>query len=318
MSETSVTKKTYSRGIGETLQRQGIVQFPNTQTLKHASDQAAQHIKSEPAQEAVTDGECMKVAEHLVQYNDQLKEQGKTASWPEGVTLSVDGHTAFGDLLEKVAAKATGQPGGDTPTAVGAADHSNTLEQAAQVSDLGAKERNERPENYAQIRPGEGNISEEEGAQRGKEQNHPKQPNDVSGENSVTRASKSASIQQLLNKMAEGHSGQPGGDSPTAVGAADHSNDLNAAAQASDLGEKEKKERPEQYANVGQGNTNLSESANAQKGEEQDHPKQPKDAPGSNSVTRASKSAQQKIATARQAGRQSVDTLLQNLNQSFQ
>lgn len=311
MTSTSITKKAYARGIGEALQRQGRIQFPNNETLKTAADHAAQLIEAEPSQDYISDGECMKVANYLAQVNDGLRQRGKTASWPQSVSLAVDGRTAFGDLIQKVAAEVAGQPGGQAPTAVGMGDHSNDLTAAAGVSDLGAKEQRERPDNYAYVGQGNANLSESESARHGVEQDHPQKPKSVGGAsgNSVTQASKSASIQSLIQKLAEG---QPGGHTSTAVGTADHRNDLNAAAGESDLGAKEQGERPDAYAHAGQGNVNIGESSNARIGEEQPHPKQPADVLGENSVTRASK-----VAAARHAGRQSVDTLLQGLSRNF-
>lgn len=301
MSNTSITKKAYARGIGEALQRQGRVQFPNTDLLKEASDLASQFIRTEPLTDSIQDGECLKVAQYLVEINDGLKRQGKTASWPESVTLAVDGNTAFGDLIYKVAEAVTGNS-----TVVGDADHSNTLDAAASVSDIGAKEKRERPEEYAHVGQGNTNFSEDAAARQGKEEPHPGQPTGVGGAagNSVTQASKSAStLQNLIHKLAEG--------SPV-VGVGDHTNDLNAAATVSDIAAQEQMNRPEEYANVGQGNTNFRESAAARQGEEQPHPKQPMDAPGTNSVTEASK-----VAAARDLGRQSVAEVLQNLSQNF-
>lgn len=312
MSNPSITKKAYARGIGETLQRQGIIQYPNGQLLKHASDQAAGLIQRSPESQEVSNEECVKVAQYLLQVNDQLAQNNKLASDHTQVTIGQSPNHAFGDLLQKVAEASMGQPGGDAPTAVGMADHNNTLGAAAAQTDLAAKEQMERPENYARIQPGGGNIGEGSQANLGKEQDHPKQPNDAPGSNSVTQASKSASVQETLRKL--GMDGQPGGDGPTAVGMKDHSNTLPAAAGETDVAKQENMNRPENYANVGQGNANIDESANANLGEEQPHPDQDKGGDGSNSVTQASKSAsQQKLAHSHAQGKQDVSNMLRNL-----
>lgn len=309
---TSITKKAYARGIGESLQRQGVIQFPNNDFLKQAADQAASLISAEPAAQAVSDEDCVKVAQYLAGVNEDLRQRGKTASWPQGVSLAVDARTAIGDMITKVAEEVTGQSGGKRPTAVGMADHSNDLAAASGESDLAAKERKERPEGYAHTGQGNNNIKEDSDARIGKEQDHPKKPKRPEGpSNSVEQASKSASVADTLRKLAQG-------DKSTTVGMGDHDNDLNAAAQEHDVNAQEAINRPEGYANVGQGNANIGESSDARIGEEQAHPKQPADAPGTNSVEQASKSASvEKLAQARQIGRDSVDTVLQGLAQNF-
>lgn len=312
---TSVTKKAYARGIGEVLQQNGLTQFPNQETMKLAADHAAQVIGVEPSENHVSDQECVKVAQVISSISEEFRSRGKTASYPQGVSIGSNAQTAIGDMIEKVAKVALAeQQGGDAPTAVGMGDHGNTLPAAAGESDLAAKEQVERPENYARIQPGGGNIGEGAQANIGKEQDHPKKPMDAPGSNSVTQASKSASVAETLRKL--GMDGQEGGDSPTAVGMKDHGNTLPAAANESDVAKQENMNRPENYANVGQGNANIGESSKANIGEEQDHPDKPQDAPGSNSVTQASKSASvEKLAHARQTGSDVMEQTLRTLAQ---
>ena len=299
---TSITKKAYARGIGETLQRRGIVQFSSPQMLKTAADSAASLISDEPAESAVSNADCFKVAEHLSQVNNALRARGKTASFPQGVTIATDVNTALGDMITKLAADVMGGS-----TAVGMGDHANTPGAAAENSDLARKDLLERPEDYARIMPGGGNIDEDIDAILGAEQPHPKAPADALGTNSVIQASKAASVAETLRKL-----GMDTG--PTAVGMGDHANSLPAAAENSDLARKDLMERPENYAVVGQGNANINESAAANIGTELPHPHQPNDAVGSNSVTDASKTASaQKLASARNIGRNSVAAALRSL-----
>lgn len=299
----SVTKKAYARGIGEALQQNGSVSFPTPDVLKVACDRAAALIYNDPARSAVTHDECIKVAQVLQSVSGRMRGQGKFASRSTDVSLAYNAHTAIGDLIEKIAEAATVQQDGSS-TMVGMDDHENTLAAAAAESDMALMEMLARPEDYALVGQGNANFSESEAARIGYETAHPGQPTDALGSNSVTEASKEASYNRLLRKLAE----QSG--SPTLVGMGDHENTLPAAAGDHVLGQYEHLNRPEDYAVVGQGNANFSESEAARIGEEQAHPGRPTDAPGSNSVTEASKEAMYKRASFYQSGATRTENML--------
>ena len=303
--KTSITKKAYSRGIGEALQRQGVVQFPTQEFMKQASDQAAGFIQSEPSATSVSDAECLKVAQHLVEINDNLRSRGKTASYPQNISIGSSVNAAIGDMITKVAEDiVSGGDGSDGVTAVGIGDHDNTLQAAAGESDLAAKEIAERPPGYAQVEAGGANIGESSAANIGQEQPMPGAPQ-TDGTNSVEQASKAASVAATLRKLAEGAG-------PTAVGIGDHKNTPQNAAGESDLGAKDLVERPEGYAQIAPGGGNIGESPAARVGQEQALPGAPK-TEGTNSVEQASA---EKVAQARHLGGMSVDSVMADLTRN--
>jgi hypothetical protein len=292
----SVTKKAYARGVGEYLQRNGILTVPSEELLKTACDQAAQLLSVEPAYESVPHADVEKVATVLVQFSTDLAHNGKVASHPASVSLGRNVRTAVGDMIEKVAAEVMDSPHPDpakntTSTITGNRnDQQNLLSDSAHAE---AKLDAHRPEGYANVGQGNTNFKEPQAARVGTEEPHPMAPGHggASG-NSVTDASKAASIREKLRKMAEGTHPSPAGAPPygsTIVGSDPNQQNLNAdsynAEAMMDIAD-----RPENYANVGQGNAGIQDvPTSAEVGSETAHPGAPADTGGAatNSVVQA-------------------------------
>lgn len=298
----SVTKKAYARGVGEYLQRHGAIRVPNEQMLKEACDQASGLISVEPAFEGVPHADVEKLAQVLIQFGDQLASQGKVASDPSSISLGRNVRTAVGDLIEKLAADVMNSPHADPPankpsTITGKGPKSNSVGDSQNAE---AKlDDHRKSKEYANVGPGGANFSEPQSARIGTEEKHPMAPEGVGGAsgNSVTQASKAASIRDRLRKLAAGamdspHS-QPKGEPPygsTIVGSDPNQQNLESdSANAEAM--MDVADRPENYANVGQGNAGIQDvPTSAEIGSEADHPKQPADMGGasSNSATEAS------------------------------
>ena len=260
----SFSKKTYARGIGEACQRSGIIQYPDGNLLKEACDMFSVHLETDPAVASVPHAEAIKVAQELVLYNDELRAHGKTASAGRPI-IGESAHTAFGDLIYKIAEAATSGTG-STLGGGGVANQPNTLTNAASAE---AKVlESHRGENYAVVGEGNANFSEPQAARVGTEQPHPMAPQSA-GTNSVEAASKAAALAAKLRKMAEGAYGSTivGGDPDQQNTQAD-SVTGEAAMDAS--------YRPENYAVVGEGNANIDSAPDsAAVGTEEPHPAGP-------------------------------------------
>lgn len=294
----SLTKKAYARGIGDWLQRHGSIQIPTREMLKAACDQASQLIESEPAYgEAVTHEDAMKVGQALVNFNDTLRTQGKIAAAGQAPILGVNANVAVGDMIEKVAREVVAayddNPANTSSTVTGKRTDQKNLESASQNAE--ADLDSHRPEGYAVVGQGNANFSEPQDARVGTEQAHPQAPTGVGGasSNSVTQASKAASVHAALNKLAMGGDAGYAAPSAPAHGSTIVGNDPDQQNLESDSQNAEAamdmSDRPEGYAVVGQGNAGIGDvSANATTGEESTHPKQ-QNAGGasSNSVTEA-------------------------------
>lgn len=287
----SVTKQAYARGIGEYLQRVGALQVPSEPLLKQACDAASYLITTEPAYYGVLDDDATKVANALIQFNDDLQRQGKTAADPSAISLGRDVRVAIGDLIEKTAAAVMDSPHLDlaantTSTITGTrTDQGNLLADSVQAE---AKLDAHRPEGYAVVGQGNTNFSEPQAARVGIEQPHPLAPTGVGGasSNSVMQASKAAAVALRLRKLAMGEAPPYGS---TIVGGDANQGNLNAdsynAEAMMDIAD-----RPENYGLVGQGNAGIQDiPTSAEVGSESVQPNAPTPPGGapSNSVTQA-------------------------------
>lgn len=304
----SVTKLSFVRGIGQRLQQSGVIKFASCDDLRYACDKVASVMQTEPVEItgngtfdffAPSDAEVTKVAQTLISVSDAVAAQGKTASYPASITLDTP-EAAYGDLIRKLASShMVGDPG----------NGENNMAAAAAVSNEGAQEAKNRPDGYANVGQGNTNFSEEQASRIGTERPHPDQ--DVSNgaaTNSIVQATKAGSIASILSKL-----GMPmpeGGPAAAPMAPASTGGPTGATITGSDPNQQnapenstssetimDNMERPEGYANVGQGATNMRENAEAHIGTEQPHPKQPTDAEGAatNSVIEATKGASLRI-----------------------
>jgi len=292
----SVTKQAYARGIGEYLQRIGALQVPSEPMLKEACDAASHLISTEPAFNAITDDDTIKVANALIQFNDALRSQGKVAGNPAAVSLGRDVRMAIGDLVEKTAAELMNSPHPDPAKNTKSTITGTRTDQQNLLSDSMAAEailEAHRPEGYAVVGQGNANFSEAQAARVGTEQAHPMAPTGVGGasSNSVTQASKAAAVADRLRKLAMGV--HPSPDSPvhgtTIIGGDPNQQNTSAdsynAEAMMDLAD-----RPENFALVGQGGAGIQDVPNsAEVGSESVQPNAPTPPGGAamNSVTQA-------------------------------
>lgn len=292
---SNITKQTYARGIAEYLQRSGVTNIPTAGLLKQASAYASEAISVEPSQQAVPHEDAIKVAQHLTLFNRQLMQDGKTASGQPGVRIGNSERDAYGDLIEGIYKQAMNT----SSTLTGKRNDQENLLSDSVNAEAKLDMEAGRTEGYANVGQGNTNLGETNEARIGQEQPHPKAPKAPGGAstNSVVQASgggssqssnlqKQSSIQEALRKLATGmnQASTVTGDRP------DQQNLLSDSVNSE--AKMEEGRRPENYANVGQGNANINESQAANVGEETSHPEQPTHGGASgNSVTEASKQA---------------------------
>jgi len=293
----NITRQSFARGVGEYLQRSGVTKIPTHDMLKQACAVASYEISIEPSAGAVPWEDTIKVAQHLVQFDRQLKSTGKFASVNQGASIGQNARLAYGDMVEGVMKLA--MESGPSTIMDGKPGQKNLLSDSANAEAM----LDDRPENYALVgQGGNTNIGEDDTARVGQEMAHPKAPSHGgAGSNSAVAAStqtspssarqKSAGIANALRKLAMGGEGGGGGGPSTIMGDdPEQQNLMNDSANSEAA--MDAKRRPEGYANVGQGNANLNETGAANVGEEVDHPDQPSHSgASSNSVTEASKQA---------------------------
>lgn len=285
MTQPSITKIAFARGVAQKLQVEGRTQFKDLGAVKEASYIIAQDMREEPAEQGgrVSPDELFKVASAWVDYNNHLKPRGKTASYQSELVFFQDTDSAVGDMVTKVAAATA------TGTQVGNHGYSNNIANAAPLTNAGKIDQDQRPDGYAHVGVGNANFSEPSNARVGMEMPHPHQDHHAGRTgNSVTHASKSAAANPLsiqLEKLAMGT-----GETP--VGAGHPANNIANAAEITNMGKIDQERRPDGYAHVGVGNANFGEHAAARVGDEVPHNHQDHHTGrASNSVTDASKSA---------------------------
>jgi hypothetical protein len=284
---TNITKQSFARGIGESLQRSGTTSIPTPELLKHACQLASHEITVEPSEMAVPHDQCIKVAQQLVAFNNQLFASGKVASGSPPALIGNDEVSAYGDMLQNLYKHAMA----GAPVITG-----NKPEQQNLMANVVNAEKvldAHRGEGYAHVGQGNTNLGETEAARIGEELKHPLAPTGVGGAggNSVVAASngqsqssaaqKSASIAESLRKLAMGGASTITGDNPSQQNLEADSANSETVLDA---------HRPEGYANVGQGNANINETQAANVGEETGHPLAPAHGgDASNSVVEATK-----------------------------
>ena len=280
----SITKIAFVRGIAQSLQYTENTAYNYMPGMNYVAEKAASLLSVEPAESNVPYDDVLKIAQYLIAQDTALESQGKTASTHGSRVYYASQEDCVGDLIVKCAklvhANITG-------TSVSDPQPENSLGNAATLSNLGKAEVERRPEGYANVGQGNTNFSEPQAARTGTEQPHPhQQMNDSSVSNSAADSSKSAGLRAAMQKLSSGVSG-------TSVTEDHPENSLMNAASLSNLGKSEIENRPEGYANVGQGNTNFSEPQAARIGTEQPHPhQQMNDSSVSNSAADSSKTAQ--------------------------
>ena len=278
----SITKIAFARGVVQGLQRANITAYNHREGVNKLAFEAAKLLSVDPAIAEVPQADVLKIAEYFNAWDHQLAQVGKTASTYGSPVFYTSEDEAIGDLMAKTARRVYANV---TGTSVSEPQPQNDLMNAAMQTNLGQAEQARRPEEYANVGQGNTNFSEPQAARVGVEQPHPHQQGGSEGTtNSAAESSKAAHVRNILNKVSN--------VTGTSVSEPQPQNDLMNAAMQTNLGQAEQARRPEEYANVGQGNTNFSEPQAARVGVEQPHPHQQGGSAGTtNSAAEASKVA---------------------------
>jgi hypothetical protein len=260
MTDSPLYKRAFVRGLNAELIRQGVVVYPS----KEAADQTADFIADESGMpDPQSQGERLdiKVASALVDFlirgaDEQCKAVGNKYNPQLSKTAAAQdpAECAYADsisLMEKCAAES----------------EENTLAAAAKNSDAAERELRERPEGYAHTGPGnyEGKGEAPQGKEREPTAPGTENSKKVPGTNSVIENSKTSALQDIVRRVAKTAGNDIGDHGP---------NDMPSAAENSDALRNEMEARPEGYANYdgAMGNTEMSIPADAQIGEEEEHP----------------------------------------------
>jgi len=264
-------KNAYVRGVTNALIQSGHVAFPDEDSAAKIADFIGDRADFDPHN--MTREVALKIANAVIEASEHLVAKGYKAAAVTMKVASVEdlgklAHAHVIHLMEKAAEGSTIE-GGDKGNA-----ESNSAE--------GKMDASQRPPGYAENSLGSSAVDTRPGAV-GKEQPQPNAPSESpSGSNSITDASKAASLGALIKKVAEGTTilgGDKGNTEPTTA-----EGKMDAAM------------RPPGYA-VLPGQGDLGElmnqvSSNAVVGRETPHPNAPSESPsGSNSLTEHSSKA---------------------------
>jgi hypothetical protein len=260
-------KKSYVRGITTALVQSGHAAFPSEEMAAKVADHIADNIGELNLDQPVSSAETAKIANHVIEASNAFRERGHQPG-PFAKMASLDAlakhaHAHAVDLMEK-AAEGSNYVGGDK---------GNDMASSAE----GKADEKDRPDSYATNARGHIVAEIPAAAQVGTESVQPAEPkNHPEGSNSLTEASKAASLSDLMKKVAISV------DNPT--------KDTHYSAEA----KADQKERPEGYARLPHqgalGNLMQMVGGDAVIGKELTHPQGPSNHPaGGNSLTEMSK-----------------------------
>ena len=318
-------KRAAARGVAHELVRRGVIAFPTKEAMDEAADAVADSPVAGGMPEMSPEGghspeELAAVANKLMEIVHALMEQAGAAApgaggmppgmehegaapegpppSPEAAKMSMEltktaAEADYETLAQAIAVECMEKAANEVKEATGGAlihggDKGNDPAQAAQVGEVAALDKKQRPEGA--YHHGMGNTELE--TMKGHIGDLSKHPvgfsNTPGGSNSVAKdagSAKAANLDEQLKKIANKLVGLHDGKSK---------NDLSDAAKHDQLAALDLKNRPEGAYLVGQGHTNIKEEEAARIGKEQPHPKAPSNHPsGSNSVIDASKTSEE-------------------------
>ena len=206
-------KKAYARAVMTGLVQSGLAEFPSPEKAAAVSDYIADHLEiplfdeKTGAAVAMPVGVTAKIAEAVIDAANYFKQNGeKTASFAKLASyedLAKVAHIHVLDLMKK--AEGSTIEGGDK---------GNTEPTTAE----GKMDEKNRPVGYAENSRGSTAVDTKPGAV-GKEEEHPSSPpNSPAGTNSVVEQTHTASLHEMIRKMAEGSTilgGDKGNKEPT-------------------------------------------------------------------------------------------------------
>src|SRR6266542_3762382 len=191
-------KRAYVRGVQNAMIQAGHVAFPDEESAVKVADYIADHMQIDPLKEGGVPREVTaKVAENVVDASTYFKNQPgfKAASYTKVASvddLSKLAHQHATAVMEKAAEGSTIH-GGDKGNEETQAPH------AEAKMDVGP---NYRPPGYAEDSRGKTDVDTRPGTV-GKEQENPKKPSESpSGSNSVVEQTRTASLEELIRKIA--------------------------------------------------------------------------------------------------------------------
>lgn len=314
----SLFKRAAVRGVAHELVRRGIISFPSKEAMDEAADAVADSPAAAPMPEMSPEGghspeELAAVANKLMEIAQALMEQagasgGPPPMGPEGAPAGdappppnpeaakaaadltktaseADYEKLAKDVAVEVMTKAAEEVKAATSGAlIMGGDKGNDASQAANVGEVAALDKKQRPEGAYHHGVGKTQLDTMKG-HIGDLSKNPEGPhNSPSGSNSVSKdagGSKAAELDGELKKIANKLVGLHDGKDK---------NKLTDAAKIDTMAALDNKNRPQGKYHVGQGNANIKEDAAARIGKEMPHPNGPKNSPsGTNSVIEASK-----------------------------
>jgi hypothetical protein len=277
MTDTTLFKRAYVRGLNAELARAGLVAYPTKEAADHAADFVAdrsgmpdpftqpQHVTHKVAADLC--GLLKQASDTLcAQAGGYSPELSKTAAAADPYDMAAHDCAT---LMQKVAYET------EAP---------NTAEEAARHNEAAALDASHRPAGYAVS--GVGNYVDMGKGRTGTEEPQPR-GDGVSGVNSPTENSMKSAAARLAAKVAGSYAGTPG---------APPANTLAAAAKNNEAAELDQANRPQGYANVGVNASKVTVPAGAVTGHEQpvaraNHPE------GSNTATKAAAERLHKVAS---------------------
>jgi hypothetical protein len=200
-------KQAYVRGVANALIQGGHVAFPDDDTATKVADYIGEQTSFDPNN--VTREVAIKIANDVIETSKHIAAQGYKAAAAVMKVASVEdlgklAHAHVLHLMEKAAEGSTIEGG----------DKGN----AESTSAEGKMDASQRPPGYAENSLGTSAIDTRPGAV-GQEQPQPNAPSESpAGSNSITDASKAASLGALIKKVAEGTTimgGDKGNTEPT-------------------------------------------------------------------------------------------------------
>jgi len=295
---TNLYKRAAAHGVAHELMRRGVVSFPSKEAAEEAADAVAEQMPEEMPEVSGPEGHAPEdvamIANKLIEIAHALMAQsgggGAPAPEAEAAAADLNKTAALMDLdaiassvavscMEKAAAEVQKQAG----ALIQGGDKGNDPGQAAKTTEVGALDEKQRPQGT--YLTGQGNTAlDTNKGQNGSSQTHDQKPAESpSGSNSVSADAntKAAAMREAVRKIAG-----------ALIQGGDKGNTFAQAAQTTEVGALDAKQRPENAYRVSPGGANFSEPQAARVGVEKKHPEAPANSPGgTNSVIQASKAA---------------------------
>jgi hypothetical protein len=303
-------KRAAVRGVAHELIRQGVVAFPSKEAADAAADEVADKMPEQAGPQGPGAGpevsgpqghspeEVAAVAQKLIEIAQALMAQAGAGGPPAAAAAKMGAETlyksasevdadTYGEVASKVAVELMEKASAEAKQAgalIEGGDKGNKPAQAAKTHEIAALDEKQRPQGTYQVPTGDSSLKTMQG-HIGSLEKHDKQPKESpSGGNSLTEDPGKKASEALYSEVRK--------IAGALIKGGDKGNTFDQAAKTTEVGALDKKQRPEEYAHVGQGNANFSEPQAARVGLEKKPDVTPsRTVSGSNSVIEASKAA---------------------------